>query len=177
MCLFGVTQLALNGFEKRLEAEGWVAEEALATPPALFPMLRHGVARLEGGDMVTATITPWAEEGYPLRRIPGQRSPRIEAALNSSRGKILQWFSDGFLSVSSLPGGHLMLLDHRYGRFTHSGISIFAWWLPVDHEPGDIVGRRESRAFLMKHLEFDMKREFAEGWNIVLGESSGEIIE
>ena len=174
--LFGVTQAALSGFEERMNEEGWAVEQANATPPALFPMLRHGVAKLESGDIITATITPWSRDGYPLRKIALKTSPRIAAALESERGQILGWFSDGYLSVTELPEGDMMFLDHRYGRFTHSGISIFAWFLPAASEPGEIVGRRESREFVMKHLQFDMKREIAEGWNIVLGTSDGEEI-
>lgn len=164
---WGVTQWAVAGFEDRLELEGIQVVESRAPAPALFPMLRHGVARTNTGAIATATLTPWDMNGFSFVLSESDQSERIQSALESERGKILLWFGDDFVSVHEEPEGGIAFIDHRYGFFTRPDQSMFRAFLPPENTPDEILLRHPRQA---GRKSIDMKSEFLRGWEIVMGE-------
>ena len=137
---------ALHGFEQRLDAMGfeYVAARTPA-PPLLFP-LRHGVARDASGRIAVAAIAPWDSESYPIYIVDRPPSPRAQASLDSPRGEILRWFSDGYLTPDEQDDGTVVFQDHRYGGYIYPERSFFRWTLPAGAEPSEIQARRPSDA-------------------------------
>jgi inner membrane protein len=160
------TAKAKSVFEEQLRARGF-EPVALRTPVAFFfPMLRHGAAQGADGRMASATIVPWAPERSDIRIIEPDDSPRIQAALESERGKILLWFSGGYLSADELDDGTIRFTDHRYGMYSDPLYSPFQTVLPADAEPWDLQMRHPRNT---PENRVDPKGEVAAGWALVTG--------
>ena len=164
---WGVTQVSLSGFVEKIEAEGHEVVHARAPTPALFPMLRHGVAQLKDGRLVTGTLAPWAPERTRLDWITPDDTPLIREVLESEKGQIMLWFSDGFVSSQLQEDGSILFSDHRYGRFTDSTSSVFQFYLPVDGSAEDLTRRPRSQR---KGSKMDIGAELRAGWSWVTGD-------
>ncbi len=161
---WGASQIAKARFVSHLEATGHTVVRARTTVPALFPVLRHGVARLSTGAIATNTFTPWGPV-EPVILTPFEPNPRMEAALNSPKGEILRWFADDYLTTSEDASGGIRWVDHRYGQYTDSSSSFFQSYLPAGVPPGEILLRTPRRG----RERMDMGAEFRAGWQRAIG--------
>ena len=55
---------------------------------------------MEDGTIYTLTVVPWAPKRDVLRSVPPLRTERLDAAFSSEKGRILNWFGDGFVSAT-----------------------------------------------------------------------------
>ena len=161
---WGASQVAKVRFVSHLEEQGYTVVRARTTVPALFPVLRHGVARLDSGAIATNTFTPWGPV-EPIVVTPFNPTPRMEASLASPKGKILRWFADDYLSASVDESGGIRWVDHRYGQYTDSSSSFFQSYLPAEVPPGEILLRNPGQ----RRERMDMGAEFRAGWQRVIG--------
>lgn len=111
-----MTRVALHQAEGMLAAEGFEPVALRAPIPILFTPLRRITARDATGELRVGMHAIWAPERTRLLSVAPPDQPQIQAALQTEQGKLLVWFSDGFLSVDE--GDGLVLLDARYGLFS-----------------------------------------------------------
>jgi len=141
---------------------------ALRTPVSfLFPMLRHGAARAADGRMASATIVPWDPARSDIRIVEPDESARVQEALGSERGRILQWFSGGYLSAKTLENGDIRFTDHRYGMYSDPLHSPFRTILPAEAESWDLQMRHPRNT---PDARVDPAAEAAAGWALVTGD-------
>lgn len=153
-------------FTEQLQQRGFEPIE-LRTPVAFFfPMLRHGAAKAADGRIAAATIVPWAPERSDIRILESDDSPRIQAALASERGGILQWFSGGYLTAKVLDDGTIRFIDHRYGMYSDPTYSPFQTVLDPGVEPWQLEMRHPRNT---PEQRADPSGEIAAAWALVTG--------
>lgn len=164
--LLGVatTGWAKATFASQLAGVGFEPVRLRCPVPVFNPFLRHGVAEDAQGRVAVGTVLPWDADATTPLVLDSADGPRVQAALSSERGDLLQWFADGYVTVVEEDDGTLVFRDHRYGLLSQPAYTFFKSRLPADAEPQDL--RRGHRP---AERDLDMVGEFTYAWGLVLG--------
>lgn len=160
------TAKAQSVFATSLRSRGFEPTELRTPVSFFFPMLRHGTAKAADGRIAAATIVPWAPERSEIRIVESDTSARVQAALESERGQILQWFSGGYLSAETLDDGTIRFTDHRYGMYSDPLLSPFRTSVPPGAEPWEL---RMQSPRDTPGPRLDPVGEIRAGWALVSG--------
>lgn len=163
-----LTSWAAGAARAQLEARGVEVEALRAPTPIAYPVLRRVVARDAQGRLHVGTWSLLAPDDTRFEVLVSDDGPRVRQALESEQGRIMRWFSDGYL-LARAEGDRVRLEDQRYGLFSDVTWTPFA---AVAHFDGE--GRLESVTRAPRPGRPKVSAELAAGWRALWAERSAQ---
>lgn len=167
---FAQSRRAVALADSQFDRDGTAVGDVRVIPTLANIWVWRVVARDTAGNLRIGHVSTWSKRATVFQTLEVRNGPLIEAARESPRGQVFNWFAMGLVSASTErhgQGSTVYLRDQRYGMLTRPTEGLFGAAFRFD-DSGELLEARR----MGHNRRFDWRAELSATWHLLVGRAA-----